>query len=208
MFAKILEEFGIADKVSVAMIPDEEMLTREQILSITCDNASCNNVMIAELAKILPNFSEDGHMRCFLHIVNLVAKSIIRQFDVQKKRDDEHLDEAEQELRNLAGDVDLENEQAEEVMGRCQIDGEIDAGDESDDDVEGWINEMMLLSPTERERVEEDIRPVKLVLVKVRISVTSTCKELHTYTLAASKDFFQGHKLFDNHPAIVAKTTR
>jgi hypothetical protein len=73
-------------------------------------------------------------------------------------------------LHNLAGDVDLENEQAEEVMEQCQLSGEIDAGDkdESDDDVEGWIDEMMLLSPSERERVEADIRPVKLVLVKVR----------------------------------------
>lgn len=124
--------------------------------------------MIAELAKILPNFSEVGHTRCFLHIVNLVAKSVIRQFDVQKKRDDEHLDEAEQELRDLAGDVDLENQQAEELMEECQISGEIDAEDESDDDVEGWVDEMMLLSPSERERVEADIRPVKLVLVKVR----------------------------------------
>ena len=151
VFAKILEEFGIADKVIVTMIPDEEMLTQEQILSITCDNALCNNVMIAELAKILPNFSEDGHTRCFLHIVNLVAKSIIRQFDVQKKRDDEHLDKAEQELCNLTGDVDLENEEAEEAMGEYQISGEIDAGDETDDNVEGWINEMMLLSPAEHE---------------------------------------------------------
>jgi len=90
----------------------------------------------------------------------------------EKKRDDEHLDEAEQELRNLAGDVDLENEQAEEVMEQCQLSGEIDAGDESDDDVEGWIDEMMLLSPGEHERVEADIRPVKLVM------------------FAASKDFF------------------
>jgi len=177
-FAKILEEFGIADKVSVMMIPDNKMLTREQILSITCDNASCNNIMIAELAKILPNFSEVSHTWCFLHIVNLVAKSVIRQFDVQKKRDDEHLDEAEQELRDLAGDVDLENEQAEEVMGQYQINGETDTGDDSNDDsnddVEGWIDEMMLLSPTERERVEEDIRPVKLVLVKVSISDIKT----------------------------------
>ena len=124
--------------------------------------------MIAELAKILPNFSEVGHTRCFLHIVNLVAKSVIRQFDVQKKQDDEHLDEAEQDLRNLAGDVDLENEQAEEIMEQCQASGEINAGDESDDNVEGWIDEMMLLLPSEREWVEADIRPVKLVLVKVR----------------------------------------
>ena len=95
---------------------------------------------------------------------------------------------------DLAGDVNLENEQAEEVMGQYQINGETDMGDnsndDSNDDVEGWIDEMMLLSPTEREQVEEDIRPVKLVLVKVRISVTSTHREMHTYTLAASKDLF------------------
>jgi hypothetical protein len=77
VFAKILEEFGITDKVSAEMIPDNRTLIQEKILSITCDNASCNNVMIAELAKVLPNFSEVGHTRCFLHIVNLVAKLVI-----------------------------------------------------------------------------------------------------------------------------------
>ena len=95
---------------------------------------------------------------------------------------------------DLAGDVNLENEQAEEVMGQYQINGETDMGDNSNDNsndnVEGWIDEMMLLSPTEHERVEEDIQPVKLVLVKVRISVTLTYREMHTYTLAASKDLF------------------
>ena len=82
--------------------------------------------MIAELAKTLPNFTEVAHTRCFLHIVNLVAKSVLRQFDIRKKRDDEHLDKAEQELRNLAGDVDLENKQAGELLEQRQINGEID----------------------------------------------------------------------------------
>jgi hypothetical protein len=124
--------------------------------------------MIAELAKIVPKFSEVGHTRCFLHIVNLVAKSVIRQFDVQKKRDDEHLDEAERELRELADNVNAKDQEAEEEMDQCDMDGEMDVGDENDDDIEGWIDEMMLLSPSERERVEDDIRPVKLVLMKVR----------------------------------------
>jgi hypothetical protein len=61
VFAKVLEEFGIADKVSVAMIPDNRTLTQEKVLSITCDNASCNNVMIAELAEILLNFYDIAH---------------------------------------------------------------------------------------------------------------------------------------------------
>jgi hypothetical protein len=56
-------------------------------------------------------------------------------------------------------------------MAQHQIDGETGETDmemETDDDVEGWIDEMMLLSPAECEQVEGDIRPVKLVLVKVR----------------------------------------
>ena len=124
--------------------------------------------MITELAKILPKFSEVGHTQCFLHIVNLVAKSIIRQFDVPKKQDNGHLDKADQELCNLAGNINLENKEAKELMVQHQIDGEIHMEDERDDNVEGWVDEVMLLSPSEHKHIEEDIRPVKLVLVKVR----------------------------------------
>ena len=64
-------------------------------------------------------------------------------------------------MHDLVGDVDLENKQAEEVMGQYQINGETDmeddSNDNSNDNVEGWIDEMMLLSPTECEQVEEDI---------------------------------------------------
>ncbi|KAG1745065.1 uncharacterized protein EDB91DRAFT_1038696, partial [Suillus paluster] len=53
-----------------------------QILSITCDNASNNDVMIRELSgKVLEFSGATTHMRCFLHMVNLVAKLLIREFD-------------------------------------------------------------------------------------------------------------------------------
>jgi len=84
------------------------------------------NVMITKLADILPNFDDLTHTHCFLHIVNLVAKSIIKQFDIPKRQDNDHLDEAEQELHNLAGDIDLENEQAKEAIKQCQISSELD----------------------------------------------------------------------------------
>ncbi|KAF8546591.1 hypothetical protein OG21DRAFT_1373998, partial [Imleria badia] len=52
------------------------------ILSVTCDNASNNDAMIKALSKMVPTFrGAASHTRCFLHIVNLVAKSLIRQFD-------------------------------------------------------------------------------------------------------------------------------
>lgn len=41
--------------------------------------------MIVKLAQNLPAFEgEESRVRCFLHIVNLIAKAIIRQFDASK----------------------------------------------------------------------------------------------------------------------------
>ncbi|KAF8964442.1 hypothetical protein BDZ97DRAFT_1624243, partial [Flammula alnicola] len=53
-----------------------------QILSVTCDNASANNAMIDHLATLLAEFPGSANQtRCFTHILNLVAKCIMRQFD-------------------------------------------------------------------------------------------------------------------------------
>ncbi|KAG1734376.1 uncharacterized protein EDB91DRAFT_1037205, partial [Suillus paluster] len=53
-----------------------------KILIVAADNASSNDTLVAELATILPKFGgETNWSRCFLHIVNLVAKSLLREFD-------------------------------------------------------------------------------------------------------------------------------
>ncbi|KAG2029754.1 hypothetical protein BDR03DRAFT_803603, partial [Suillus americanus] len=53
-----------------------------QILSITADNASSNDTMITELVDMVGHFSgKTVRTRCFLHIVNLVAKSLLKQFN-------------------------------------------------------------------------------------------------------------------------------
>ncbi|KAG1835367.1 hypothetical protein DFJ58DRAFT_641010, partial [Suillus subalutaceus] len=53
-----------------------------QILSVTADNAANNNMMMAELADKVAHFrGETARTQCFLHIVNLVAKSVLKQFD-------------------------------------------------------------------------------------------------------------------------------
>ncbi|KAF8961706.1 hypothetical protein BDZ97DRAFT_1611099, partial [Flammula alnicola] len=51
------------------------------VLSITCDNTSNNDVMISELEILLPDFSAVNHTRCFLHVNNLVARTLVKQFD-------------------------------------------------------------------------------------------------------------------------------
>ena len=47
------------------------------------DNAANNIVMIDELAELVPGFGgSDGHTRCFLHMINVVAKSPLCLFEV------------------------------------------------------------------------------------------------------------------------------
>jgi hypothetical protein len=98
--------------------------------------------MIEELANLLDDFPGPANQtRCFLHILNLVVKSIIRQFDLPKSKnpsdvgdeDNSMLNAARVELLKLAGDIELE----EEIMASAG-----DGNDSvEDDDEEGWIDE-------------------------------------------------------------------
>src|SRR6202030_1804579 len=77
------------EKVSYSkfLIQNSNYLLSGQILSVTCDNATSNDVMISHLATILEEFPGSANRtRCFAHILNLVAKCIMRQFDAPKTR--------------------------------------------------------------------------------------------------------------------------
>ncbi|KAF8061425.1 hypothetical protein FPV67DRAFT_1397745, partial [Lyophyllum atratum] len=68
------------------------------LLGVSCDNASPNIVMVNELEKLIDEFPGEANLiRCFNHIVSLVAKRAVRQFDVPKDKADAALDEAEKE---------------------------------------------------------------------------------------------------------------
>ena len=80
-----------------------------QILSVTCDNASLNNMMIDALAELVVMFpGATNQICCFTHILNLVVKVILCQFDMLKAKVDEVLDVASQALVDLAGDIEME----------------------------------------------------------------------------------------------------
>jgi hypothetical protein len=111
------------------------MLTKAQIISITCDNASNNDTMVTTLGDLLVAFPGDtNRTQCFDHIINLIAKSIIKQFDVSKTAQKDSLDHDKkcQVLMVLA--EDLEEEELETREGEhCE-------GDDGDDDnmCYGW----------------------------------------------------------------------
>ncbi|KAF9226859.1 hypothetical protein BS17DRAFT_660413, partial [Gyrodon lividus] len=52
------------------------------ILGVTCNNAANNDVMIHELLTLVLTFGGSAsHTQCFLHMVNLIVKMLICQFD-------------------------------------------------------------------------------------------------------------------------------
>jgi hypothetical protein len=117
--------------------------------------------MIDELVDLLPNFPGPANRcRCFLHIVNLIAKSLLKQFDVLRKAADAALNDAECELLELAAEIDIEEMVTVAEKGA--------GGDnEENDNVDGWVDETASLSAEEREELRENVQPVRLVLVKV-----------------------------------------
>lgn len=74
--------------------------------------------MIKHLSTLVDNFpGAPNQTRCFTHILNLVAKSVLRQFDVAKKTgpvDSEQLDDATKELALLAQELDLGPDRADD----------------------------------------------------------------------------------------------
>ena len=121
--------------------------------------------MIEELALLIDDFPGPANQtHCFLHILNLMVKSIIRQFDLPKKKktsaDDDNLrvgdlDHATAELLRLAGDIDLEEELT------------ADGDDGEDDNVDGWIDEREEMTEEELRELAASVGPVRLLLTKV-----------------------------------------
>ena len=85
--------------------------------------------MIDELAELLDDFpGAENCTQCFTHILDLVTKSIMKQFDLLKARAGEALDAATQALANLAGDIE-----SEEAL----MEDDLVGNDEEDDNGEG-----------------------------------------------------------------------
>ena len=110
---------------------------------MAADNASSNDTMMEELEMELPNFSGQAtRVRCFLHVTNLVAKTLIKQFDLPKHMavamDDEEIPEADD----------------------IQFEGDVDNTD-------GWVDELAELSPRERQELDVHVKPLRNMLVKV-----------------------------------------
>jgi len=112
-------------------------------------------VIIEELANLLDNFPGAANQtRCFTHILNLVVKSILAQFELPKGKAN-----IADEILKLAEGLELE----EEISAKEGKEGE--EGD--DDNVEGWIDEREEMNEQQLEALEARVEPIRLLLIKV-----------------------------------------
>ena len=101
--------------------------------------------MITELSQLVPMFAgAASQTHCFLHVVNLIAKSVLHQFDVKSmKMKDTKLDEEikDEELETLSESGQTEGDNSKENF---------DLGDSDD----RYVDEWEALSAEELEKLE------------------------------------------------------
>jgi hypothetical protein len=149
-----------------------------QILGVTADNASNNDTMIEHLATLIESFLGAANQTwCFTHILNLVAKSVLHQFEAPKSKEGKVLDDAARTLAgifddledddvDLDGDVDVDGAGNEGNEDGSEGNDDVD-GDVADDDEDGLPDERDGMSEEELAKLEESVKPVRLVLTKV-----------------------------------------
>lgn len=118
--------------------------------------------MTTEMDKKIPAFNKVMRTRCFLHILNLVAKSMLKQFELPKKNYEDFTEEEQEvlgDLMELGKDLDTE----EAVMRQAE---EEDVDVDVDDEELDWVEEVQL---TEEDSLQlrKQVKPITCMLIKV-----------------------------------------
>ena len=125
--------------------------------------------MIKHLSTLVENFpSTTNQTHCFTHILNLVAKSILHQFELKKKTRDgeaEDIDNATKALAALAQELKVEDsvELADDPDG-LDIDEDLEVDDNDNDELQ---DEHDSTSEEDLAEMEESLVPIWLMLTKV-----------------------------------------
>ena len=120
--------------------------------------------MIESMATIIADFpGKANRVRCLAHIVNLVVKIILRQFDVSatKGRED-----------NDGEALDIPEDEEELVRVLDKEEKEMDEGDETDDDEDEvtLVRDVQIIEEAMEDMIKEVskvAKPVRQVLYKV-----------------------------------------
>ena len=166
------------------------------ILGITCDNASNNDTMIENLATIMSHFSgEANRARCLAHIVNMVAKIILRQFEVSKNKKKKKIpkevnNDNNDKIVDTEVDVDkvkvekvIVDEEAEEsddfederdrVLDKEEKEMDRGGNDKDNEDSQKLLQDVDILEEQMRDEIDRvgmKVKPVRQALFKVNMT--------------------------------------
>ncbi|KAK7015603.1 ribonuclease H-like domain-containing protein, partial [Favolaschia claudopus] len=141
----VVDDFGIADR----------------LISITCDNASPNDTMCQNLENRLDGFNaEKNRTRCFDHVGNLVAKSLLKMFDAPKKK-------GEGSEPAAPGDGDRDEDEANDGLDLDELLAELNDMERTDDDSDDVFDELAQMLEEDREQFLEQTKEIRSALIKV-----------------------------------------
>jgi hypothetical protein len=127
--------------------------------------------MVEHLAALIETFPGAANQtRCFTHILNLVAKSVLRQFESPKAKGGKVLDDAAKELAAVFdqledGDDKASNSSLGDIEGSGE--GSNDDNDDLVDDEDGLSDERDGMSEEELATLEASVKPIQVMLTKV-----------------------------------------
>ena len=110
--------------------------------------------MVDHLKILLDVFpGSSNRTRCFAHILNLVARCIMKQFDTPKKKNQQ------------GDDNDDEEDAADLVAALDELEGELENEEGDMEGNDGWEYDMRIeMSDEEVEELEKSVKPVRNVL--------------------------------------------
>jgi hypothetical protein len=126
--------------------------------------------MIEHMAVLIESFPGAANQtQCFAHILNLVAKSVLRQFEGPKGKSKKVIDDAAKELAAIFDEIDDDAESGNNDADHSDVDDVDD--DAVDDDEDGLQDGRDEMSEEELSSLEESVKPIRLVLTKVINSI-------------------------------------
>ena len=157
--------------------------------------------MVEHLSILVENFpGAPNQTRCFSHILNLVAKSVLRQFDAPKKKaneDSDDLVEATSVLAELTRELELD-ESAEEDQEdeEGEDDSRADDADKEDNELHNECDGML---EDELLELEASLIPARLMLAKVKFDSYVSLSISDTICTASST--LKRHQELVHHPS-------
>jgi hypothetical protein len=125
--------------------------------------------MIRHLEVLIDEFRGcKSQTRCFAHILNLIAKSILQQFDIPRAQVNN--DDATVALIELAGNIEFEEEEMDEYGDNDNDDDNSDDQEEVMENTDDWVNEREAMTMEQLAELDKSVQPVRWMLVKVCVN--------------------------------------